>query len=140
MVPAEQLRFLFVRPKPNSAIEFDPDGTDAIPRLFDEFDKFAAAAAGKEVRGELPPNPERVFAYSLLSPAADVRAEAAAFRAAFSHVALLVQVPGVDVPARIEAEKGSPLTEREREILAERTTAAMRWLEAYAADRAKIPA
>ena len=138
VVPAEQLRFLFVRPKPNSAIEFDPDGTDAIPRLFDEFDKFAAAAAGKEVRGELPPNPERVFAYSLMSPAADVPAEAAAFRAAFSHVALLVQVPGVDVPARIEAEKGSPLTEREREILAERTTAAMRWLEAYAADRAKI--
>jgi lysyl-tRNA synthetase class 1 len=138
VVPAEQLRFLFLRPKPNSAIEFDPDGTDAIPRLFDEFDKFAGAAAGKEVRGELPPNPERVFAYSLLTPAADVRAEAAAFRPAFSHVALLVQVPGVDVPGRIEEEKGSPLTEREREILAERTTAAMRWLETYAPDRAKI--
>ena len=62
VIPPEQLRFLFVRPRPNQAIEFDPDGTDAIPRLFDEFDKFAAATAGREVkrrdlarvRGHLP--------------------------------------------------------------------------------------
>ncbi len=53
VIPPEQLRFLFVRPRPNQAIEFDPDGTDAIPRLFDEFDKFAAATAGREVKGEI---------------------------------------------------------------------------------------
>ncbi|HTG41124.1 MAG TPA: lysine--tRNA ligase, partial [Methylomirabilota bacterium] len=47
VIPPEQLRFLFLRPRPNQAIEFDPDGTDAIPRLFDEFDKFAAATAGR---------------------------------------------------------------------------------------------
>ena len=51
VVPPEQLRFLFLRPKPNQAIEFDPDGTDAIPRLFDEFDKFAAATAGPRGQG-----------------------------------------------------------------------------------------
>jgi lysyl-tRNA synthetase class 1 len=44
----------------------------------------------------------------------------------------------VDVRARIEAEKGSPLTEREREILAERTTSALTWLKTYAPDRAKV--
>ena len=55
VIPPEQLRFLFLRPRPNQAIEFDPDGTDAIPRLFDEFDRFAAATAGREVKGELPP-------------------------------------------------------------------------------------
>ncbi|HEX3428690.1 MAG TPA: lysine--tRNA ligase, partial [Candidatus Limnocylindrales bacterium] len=43
VIPAEQLRFLFVRPRPNQVIEFEPEGTDAIPRLFDEFDRFAAA-------------------------------------------------------------------------------------------------
>ena len=37
VVPPEQLRLLFLRPRPNQAIAFDPDGTDAIPRLFDEF-------------------------------------------------------------------------------------------------------
>ena len=65
-------------------------------------------------------------------------AEAAAFRPAFSHLALLAQVPGVDVAARIEAEKGSPLTTRERGILDERVAAARGWLEAYAPERARI--
>ena len=27
----EQLRFFFLRPKPNHAVDFDPDGTDAVP-------------------------------------------------------------------------------------------------------------
>ena len=60
VVPPEQLRFLFLRPRPNQAIEFNPDGTDAIPRLFDEFDRIADATAGREVKGELPPHHERI--------------------------------------------------------------------------------
>ena len=31
VVPPEQLRFLFLRPRPNHAIDFDPEGTDADP-------------------------------------------------------------------------------------------------------------
>ena len=54
VVPPEQLRFLFLRPRPNQAIEFDPEGTDAIPRLFDEFDRLGDAVAGRDVKGELP--------------------------------------------------------------------------------------
>ena len=54
VVPPEQLRLLFLRPRPNQAIEFDPDGTDAIPRLFDEFDRLGDAIAGRDVKGELP--------------------------------------------------------------------------------------
>ena len=138
VIPPEQLRFLFLRPRPNQAIEFDPDRTDAIPRLFDEFDKFAAATAGREVKGELPPGHEATFRYSLLDPNADVAAEATAFRPAFSHLALLAQIPGVDVAARVEAEKGSPLTERERAILDERVHAARAWLETYAPETARL--
>ena len=138
VIPPEQLRFLFLRPKPNHAIEFDPDGTDQIPRLFDEFDKFGAATAGREVKGELPPGYEATFRYSLLDPAADAATEAAAFRPAFSHLALLAQVPGVDVAARVEAEKGSPLTDREAAILDERVGAARGWLDAYAPERAVV--
>ncbi len=138
VVPAEQLRLLFLRPRPNQAIEFDPDGTDAIPRLFDEFDRLGAAAAGREVKGELPAGYEAVFRYSLFDPASDVAVEAAAFRPDFSHLALLVQVPGVDVAARVEAEKGQPLSERERAILDERLAAARAWLETYAPERARI--
>ena len=72
IVPPEQTRFLFVRPRPESAIEFDPEGTDAVPRLFDEFDRLGAATAGREVKGELPSGFDSIFRYSLLDPAADV--------------------------------------------------------------------
>ena len=109
-----------------------------IPRLFDEFDRFAAATAGREIRGEIAPGYEGTFKYSLLDPNADVAAEAAAFRPAFAHLALLLQVPNVDIGARVEAEKGSALTEREEQILDERVRAARAWLEAYAPERAKL--
>jgi lysyl-tRNA synthetase class 1 len=138
VIPPEQLRFLFLRPRPNQAIEFDPDGTDAIPRLFDEFDKFAAATAGHEVKGDIPPGYEATFRYSLLDPAADVAAEALAFRPAFSHLSLLLQIPGVDVGSRIEIEKGSALNEPERRILEERAAAAQAWLATYAPDSARV--
>jgi lysyl-tRNA synthetase, class I len=138
VIPPEQLRFLFVRNRPESAIEFDPDGTDAVPRLFDEFDRLAAATAGREVKGELPSGHESIFRYSLLDPAADLAAAADAFRPAFGHLALLVQVPGVDVHARVAAEKGSPPTDAEAADLEERLAAVRRWLETYAPERARI--
>ena len=138
VIPPEQLRLLFLRPKPNTAIEFDPDGTDAIPRLFDESDRLAAATAGREVRGELPPDHERVFAMSLVDPGGDVAAEATTYRPAFSHLALLEQIPGVDVLERVSTEKGAPLTPRELEVLAERRAAARAWLDAYAPERARL--
>jgi lysyl-tRNA synthetase class 1 len=90
------------------------------------------------VRGELPAGYERIFAYAQLSADADAAAEAAAFRPAFAHLALLVQVPGVDIAAHVTAEKGGPLTAREQEILDERVRAARAWLEWYAPDRARV--
>ena len=139
VVPPEQLRFLFLRHRPNHAIDFDPEGTDQIPRLFDEFDKFAAATAGREVKGDLPPGHEATFRYSLLDPGADVAAEAAAFRPAFGHLALLIQLPGVDVVERVQAEKGSELTVHERALLDERVRRAARaWLDTYAPESARL--
>jgi lysyl-tRNA synthetase, class I len=138
VVPPEQLRLLMVRPRPNHAIEFDPDGTDAIPRLFDESDRIASATAGLEVKGDLPPDHDRVFAASLVDPDADPLVAAAAYRPAFAHLALLLQVPGVDLRARMEAEKGERLTDLEAGILDERIRAARAWLDLYAPDRARI--
>jgi len=139
VVPPEQLRFLFLRPRPNSVIEFDPDGTDAIPRLFDEFDRVADATAGRPVKGTLPPSPERVFAYSVLTTdSVEVATRAAAFRLPFGHVAFLVQQPEADLAATAEAEKGAPLSNLETGVLAERETAARRWLETYAPESARI--
>ncbi|MCA1570330.1 MAG: lysine--tRNA ligase [Chloroflexi bacterium] len=138
VIPPEQLRLLFLRPKPNTAIEFDPEGTDAIPRLFDESDRLATATGGHEVRGELPADHERLFGFSLVEPDADAASEAASYRPAFSHLALLEQIPGVDPVARVTAEKGAPLTDGERALLEERRAATRAWLAAYAPERARL--
>jgi lysyl-tRNA synthetase class 1 len=137
VLPPEQLRFLFLRPRPSQVIDFDPEG-DTIPRLFDEFDRIAAATAGREVKGELPADHERLFAYSLLGPAPDVAAVAAAFRPAFGHLALLLQIPGVNIEERMTAEKGSALTELEQSVLAQRVASARAWLDSYAPERARL--
>ena len=54
VIPPEQLRFLFLRPQAEPARSTSTrTGPTPIPRLFDEFDRFAAATAGREVKGEL---------------------------------------------------------------------------------------
>ncbi len=137
VLPPELLRFLFLRHRPSHAIDFDPAG-DTIPRLFDEFDRVAVATAGGEVKGELPPDHARIFALSLLDPEADPAAEAGRFRPDFAQVAMLAQVPAVDIDGRIAAEKGVPLDLAEQVILADRVRAARAWLAGYAPDRARI--
>ncbi|HEX5014878.1 MAG TPA: lysine--tRNA ligase [Candidatus Limnocylindrales bacterium] len=138
VIKPEQLRFFFLRPKPNHAVDFDPIGTDAVPRLYDEFDRYAAATAGRDVRGEIAPGFANTFRYSLLDPAADVAAEAARFRPPFAHLALLLQIPNVDVGQRMAAEKGGPLDDAEQRILDDRVEAARAWLAAYAPDKARL--
>jgi lysyl-tRNA synthetase, class I len=137
LLPPELLRFLFLRHRPRRAIDFDPEGA-TIPGLVEEFDRVAASTAGRAVRGELPPDHARIFQASLVDAGADVATEAARFRPAFRHLALLVQVPGVDVRARMAGEKGAPLDEVEEAILAERVRICRRWLETFAPDRYRV--
>jgi lysyl-tRNA synthetase class 1 len=137
LLPPEVLRFLFLRHKPRRAIEFDPGG-DTIPGLFDEFDRICAAVAGRPVRGELPPEPERIFRQCLIDPDVEPAIEAARFRPPFRHLALLVQVPGADLPARMAAEKGAPLDPDELRILEERIRIARAWLADFAPERYRI--
>ncbi|HEY4228477.1 MAG TPA: lysine--tRNA ligase, partial [Candidatus Limnocylindrales bacterium] len=138
VLPPEPLRTLMIRTRPNTAIDFDPEGTDAVPRLFDEFDRLGSAVAGREVKGELPAGFASIFKYALRDPAADFETEAAAFRPSFSHLAFLLQVPAADVPALMAAEKGSALTPHEAAILDERLAAASVWLNDYAPERARM--
>ncbi|GIW20854.1 MAG: hypothetical protein KatS3mg065_1150 [Chloroflexota bacterium] len=89
-------------------------------------------------RASSRPATSRSSAIRLRDPDADVEAEAAAYRPPFAHLALLLQLPGIDIAERLAAEKGTPLTERERAILEERVAAARAWLERYAPDAARI--
>jgi len=137
LLPPELIRFLFLRHKPKRALDFDPGG-DAIPGLFDEFDRLAAATAGLPYRGELPADHERIFRLSLVDPQADVELEARRFRPAFRHLTMLVQVPGVDIEARVAAEKGAPLDAAELAILAQRVDVARAWLDGWAPERYQV--
>jgi lysyl-tRNA synthetase class 1 len=138
VLPPEPLRTLMIRTRPQTALDFDPEGTDQVPRLFDEFDRLGDAVAGREVKGELPAGFDSIFRYALRDADADVEAAAAAFRPSFSHLAFLLQVPGVDVPAQMDAEKGSALAPHETAILEERLAAARAWLDDYAPERARM--
>jgi lysyl-tRNA synthetase class 1 len=137
LLPGDLLRFLMLRHRPRHAIDFDPSG-DTIPRLFDEYDRIARAAAGLPVRGELPPDTGAIFAASLVDAAAHPAVEGARYRPPFAHVAFLVQVPGVDLPARLAEDKGAPLDRAELAILAERVATARRWLAEYAPESARV--
>ena len=135
VVPPEQLRFLFLRPRPNHAIDFDPEGTDAIPRLFDEFDKFAAATAGREVQGELPPGyAARRSAIRCVDPEADVAAEAARVPTAVRASRAARPDPGRRRRRRgSSAEKGSAADRRaSARSSTSASVAARAWLETYA--------
>jgi len=137
LLPPTLLRFLFLRYRPNHAINFDPSG-DTIPRLFDEYDRIADAVAGKPTRGELPANYDRIFAMSLVDPKADPVAEAGRFRPPFAHLALLLQVPGPDIMERLATEKGTPLEDAEAAVARERIAAAEVWLESFAPLEARV--
>ncbi len=137
ILPPTLTRFLFMRHRPNRAIEFDPTG-DTIPRLFDEFDRIADAVADRPSRGELPPDPDRILAMSLVDADADIRTEAARFRPPFGHLALLLQVPGPGIMDRLAAEKGSALDAAEQDVALERVASAEKWLETLAPDSARL--
>ena len=130
VIPPEQLRFLFLRPRPNQAIEFDPDGTDAIPRLFDEFDKFAAATAGREVKGEIAARATRrrsATRCSTRTPTSPPRRPPSGRRSPTSRCSSRSRASTSRPGSR--RRRGAPLTEREAAILDERVAAAQAWLD-----------
>ena len=100
VIPPEQLRFLFLRPRPNQAIEFDPDGTDAIPRLFDEFDRFAGGDGRARGQGRAPARLRGDLPVLAARSGRRRRRRGGRVPAGVLAPALLLQIPGVDVAAR----------------------------------------
>ena len=136
--PARAAALPVPAPRPNQAIEFDPEGTDAVPRLFDEFDRSPAATAGRDVKGSCRPATRRRSAmrWSIRTPTSRPRRP-------------LSGPPLRTSPARPDPgrrrrrrarprRRGVPLTEREAAILENANRAARAWLEAYAPERARL--
>lgn len=129
----ELARFLIVRPHYREQINFDPGG-ETIPRLYDEYDRAAAAYLGgleakTPAEADLLRDHARTFAYA--HPDGE---PPRAHRMRFAKVAHLLQMPAVDVEAEAAKERGGPLTEADRAELRRRIDDARRWLQSYAPD------
>ena len=134
VVPAEQLASCSCDPDPDSAIDFDPRAPTP------------SRACSTSSTGSGPPPPDAtsrasclcfapIFRYALLDPEADVELAAAPSGPPFAHLAMLVQIPGVDVAARAAAEKGVPLDRRgARRSPRGRGGGRRSWLDLYAPD------
>ncbi|TSC89015.1 MAG: lysyl-tRNA synthetase, class I [Microgenomates group bacterium Gr01-1014_5] len=108
-----------------SQSNFDPNGTQAIPDLFDEYDR---AWTAYNTNGD--ESLSQAFVYAQIDEVPDKRADM--FLPRFRDVANYLQLPNVDLRKQFELIKGSPYTENELEVLAERERYAKIWLEKYA--------
>ena len=124
LLPSELVRFLFCRTNYREAIEFNPVGSMAIPDLFDEYDRCAKEFWQEGKKSDLG----RVFELSQI----DKLLIKEIFLPRFRLVATYLQMPGLDIKAQFEQEKGSKLNAKEEKILKQRIKSAQIWLEKYA--------
>ena len=126
LLPPEVLRFLMIRTKPNSPVNFDVK-EEGIVKLYNEFDRYQERAT----TGKANADEACVYRISELSP------EGAYFNANFQVVSALVQMPHLDVIEQITRRKGAPLNEIERRHLDQRIASAKVWVENYATEEEK---
>lgn len=126
LLPPEALRFLMIRTRPNSPVNFDVH-EEGIIKLFNEFDRFQQRAT----TGQPTPDEASIYRLSELQP------EGRYYNANFQLVTALVQMPHLDVLAEIEKRKGSPLTDIERRHLERRIASAQLWVDQYASEEEK---
>lgn len=127
LLPPHLLRLLLIKIPINRQLDFDPSG-DAVPVLFDTYDKLAA-----KYWSGIEDDDTRVFYFAHV--AASRKDIPEHFLPRFSQIAFLVQMSHIDLEEELTAMKGSPLTKDDLEEMNMRATYAKRWLENYAEDR-----
>src|SRR4051812_269390 len=127
LLPPEVLRFLMIRTKPNSPVNFEAN-EDGIVKPFNEFDRYAV-----RVNREQSAKPDEAAVYRL----AETKDEGDYLAANFQLVSALVQMPHLSVENEIAKRAGRPLTELEARHLADRIRSARVWVERFAAEEEK---
>ncbi|MES2570361.1 MAG: lysine--tRNA ligase, partial [Verrucomicrobiota bacterium] len=117
LLPPEVLRFLMIRTKPNSPVNFDVR-EEGIIKLFNEFDRYQLRATTGLA------NADEAYVYEL----SELTPEGPYFTANFQLVTALVQMPHLDVVEQMEKRKGSPLSAIERRHLDQRIASARFWV------------
>ena len=126
LLPPELLRFLMIRTKPNSPVNFDVR-EEGIIKLFNEFDRYQLRATTGVATAD------EACVYGL----AELKPQGAYATANFQLVTALVQMPHLDAAKEIERRVGRPLAHLEQAHLLRRIDAAKVWVERYAAEEEK---
>jgi lysyl-tRNA synthetase class 1 len=127
ILPPHMVRLLLLKSPINRQIDFDPDG-DAIPILFDHYDKLA-----EKYWSGVRDDDSQVFTFShLREERADLPVR---YLPRFSQVAFLVQMPHMDIYEEVAKMKGSELADVDVAELDMRVRYAKRWLIEYADDK-----
>jgi len=139
ILPPELARFLIVRIPPQKTLEFDPSG-DAIPNLFDDYDRCLSAYydiqenkthSGKP--GEVLMDFARIFELSEVKAHSKHRLFIPRFR-----VIVNLLKSRSDLLQFFEKQKKAPLTPEEKEILEKRQLFAQIYLKSYAQKKEEI--
>jgi len=131
-LPANILRFLFVRTRAKRAIEFKPEG-DTIPLLYDEYDR-TSALFQKDPQNDIA----RAFYFTQIDPSTPLGAGQPKYLLRFSKIAYMLQMPRSDIFEYAKQEKGSDLTEIEKQEIENRISIAKKWLEKFAPENYKF--
>lgn len=139
ILPPDMLRFLLVRTPIERALDFDPFG-DAIPNLFDDYDRCFTALFDKMEnkipvgkQGEVLEDFARIAELSQVRPLPTTRMHLPRFRTIVNLLKTRTDILGF-----FEKQKGSTLNDYERELLEERIIYAEGYLKTYAEDLDKI--
>lgn len=136
ILPPEMARFLIVRIPPQKTLEFNPQG-DAIPNLFDEYDRCMRAYFDQQ-EGVIPDGkPGEVLSdFARIYELSEVRAhpKKRLFVPRFRALANLMENK-TDLLSYFERQKGSKLISEEKAILEERTKYAKLYLEKYSREQ-----
>lgn len=140
-LPANILRFLFIRTKYKRAIDFQPEG-EAISLLYDEYDRAGMAFSEKE-----DSDLGRAFYFSEVDP----KKERPKYLLRFSKIAYMLQMPRCNIfdyaekekarlltPERSDGGQGAKLTDAERAEIENRVAIAKKWLEKFAPENYKF--
>jgi len=126
LLPPHILRLLLIKSDIGRQVNFDPEG-DAIPVLFDHYDKIAT----KYWAGEKDDD-ARVF--SLSHREEDSALLEQRYLPRFSTMAFIVQMPHLELFAEVERIKEVPLTDADKKEIKLRAQFAHIWLEKAASD------
>jgi lysyl-tRNA synthetase class 1 len=126
LLPPDTLRFLMIRTKPNSPVNFDVK-EEGIVKLFNEFDR----AHTRYFSGQATPDEAMTYRLACIAEPQNYKP------ANIQLAAALVQMPHLDARAEMAKRLGDTLTPADEKHLDERLASAREWVANYADESEK---